>query len=128
MIEPDPCPSGQAGLQVNKERGRLVLYRLLSGKHAVNRALIGVCLGSGMSVLGMEYGWAMGVPGVGYCPYRAMFALGGRFSTDLLPRWGRKGPLRLSVPSLRLCMKYLYKLKQPHSPLTTHYSPRAPVS
>ena len=42
MIEPDPCPSGQAGLPGDKERELRVGEGLLSGKHAVNRGLIGV--------------------------------------------------------------------------------------
>jgi hypothetical protein len=42
-------------LQDDKDRGLLVGKRLLSRKHAVRWALIGVCLGSGMGVLGMDY-------------------------------------------------------------------------
>ena len=41
---------------VKEEGGRIEL----SGKHAVNRALIGVCMGCGMGVLGVERGLRIG--------------------------------------------------------------------
>ena len=61
MIEPDPCPSGQAGLPDDKEREIRVGERLISGKHAVKWALIGVCMGWIIGMVWIGYGQGMEV-------------------------------------------------------------------